>query len=284
MDVSPDGRWVATASNDATTKVWDTDTWQEVHELKGHELQEVGFQTGVIDVRFSHDNKRLATVGADGMAIIWDVATGEPLLSLEGDADWLLAVAFSPDGRLLAVGDDEGIITIWDASTGQALLTLVDESPTSHWGLDFSPDGSFLLAGERDGEIEMWQLPADPWAASGAEARLVYNLLTGSGWLGKVPFSPYGERIAVTGLSGQVEVRRADSGELLTTLQHPAAVTHAQFSPDGRRLITAGWDGITRVFALDLEELIELGQSRTTRSLTEEECREYLHLDACPGE
>jgi hypothetical protein len=48
--------------------------------------------------------------------------------------------------------------------------------------------------------------------------------------------------------------------------------------------MTSGFDGIFRVWALDLDELIALAQSRVTRTLTDEECQQYLHLDACPAE
>jgi hypothetical protein len=72
-------------------------------------------------------------------------------------------------------------------------------------------------------------------------------------------------------------------GELLLGLQHPAGVAYAEFTADGKRLMTSGWDGIFRIWALDLEELVGLAESRTTCSLTEEECRQYLHLEACPA-
>jgi hypothetical protein len=36
------------------------------------------------------------------------------------------------------------------------------------------------------------------------------------------------------------------------------------------------------VYALRLEELVALAQERLSRSLTDDECRRYLHLEACP--
>jgi hypothetical protein len=47
-------------------------------------------------------------------------------------------------------------------------------------------------------------------------------------------------------------------------------------------LITTNQDGIGRVYALRIEDLITLAKSRLTRSLTTEECQKYLHVDACP--
>jgi WD40 repeat protein len=69
---------------------------------------------------------------------------------------------------------------------------------------------------------------------------------------------------------------------LLLTLEHPTGVSIAEFTSDGKRLMSGGQDGIFRIWLLDQEELIALAQSRVTRSLTDEECRQYLHLETCP--
>jgi hypothetical protein len=47
-------------------------------------------------------------------------------------------------------------------------------------------------------------------------------------------------------------------------------------------LITVSVEGSLQVSALDLQTLTALARSRVTRSLTEEECRQYLHLEVCP--
>jgi len=44
----------------------------------------------------------------------------------------------------------------------------------------------------------------------------------------------------------------------------------------------AGLDGTTRVYAVEVDELVALAQSRLTRWFTPEECRQYLHMDTCP--
>jgi hypothetical protein len=54
---------------------------------------------------------------------------------------------------------------------------------------------------------------------------------------------------------------------------------------DGARKGTAGGqDGNARFYALSLDVAIDIAESRLTRTLTEEECQEYLHMDACPVE
>jgi hypothetical protein len=55
------------------------------------------------------------------------------------------------------------------------------------------------------------------------------------------------------------------------------------FSPDGKRLAVSGDAGIY-VFVLPIDELVALAKSRVTRSLTSEECQQYLHVATCPAE
>ena len=47
-------------------------------------------------------------------------------------------------------------------------------------------------------------------------------------------------------------------------------------------LASVGDDGLVRVWALDLDELIAIATDRLTRTLTEDECRQYLHVERCP--
>ena len=70
---------------------------------------------------------------------------------------------------------------------------------------------------------------------------------------------------------------------LLNLAQHTNVVLGVSFSPDGTRLASGSVDGTVRVYALRLEELVALAQERVTRSLTDDECRRYLHLEACPA-
>ena len=115
---SPDGKRLATASEDQTAKVWDAESGKELRTLSGH----AGPVNGVA---FSPDGKRLATASEDGTAKVWDPATGkESVILKEGMAEpvraatrvtasvdtGVLGVAFSPDGRRLATasGDEHG--------------------------------------------------------------------------------------------------------------------------------------------------------------------------------
>ena len=63
---------------------------------------------------------------------------------------------------------------------------------------------------------------------------------------------------------------------------HGLQVSGVSFSPDGSQLASYSVDGVVRIWALDLDDLIEVAQGRLTRSFTEDECRQYLHAEHCP--
>ena len=65
---------------------------------------------------------------------------------------------------------------------------------------------------------------------------------------------------------------------------HDVESASAAFSGDGTLLWSAGGDGVTRVWALDVDDLIGIAEDKLTRGLADAECREYLHVDECPAE
>jgi hypothetical protein len=93
---SPDSRWLATASEDQTARVWEVATGQEIWALRGHQ----GAVRGVV---FSPDGRRLATASPTDRVKVWDLLTGQETLTLGQRGESFFDVAFSPDGRWLAV-------------------------------------------------------------------------------------------------------------------------------------------------------------------------------------
>ncbi len=101
---SPDGKWIATSSNDATINVWDSETGAEVFTLTGHTGPTFG-------VAFSPDGQYLASSSVDRTVKIWKLPkSGEQVpepLTLYSNSGAVYQVAFSPDGtRIVSVGRD----------------------------------------------------------------------------------------------------------------------------------------------------------------------------------
>ncbi|HEV3261906.1 MAG TPA: protein kinase [Gemmataceae bacterium] len=228
---SPDGKRLASASEDGTVKVWDAGTGQEILTFTGHTDQ-------VWSVAFSPRGKRLASASLDRTVKVWDAGTGRETLTLKGHTSGVYGVAFSPDGKRLASASEDRTVKVWDAGTGKEMLTL-----TGHTGLirsvAFSANGKRLASGSADQTVRVWD-------AGTGQRILTLKGHTGPIW--SVAFSRGSKRLASTGDDGTVRVWDADTGrETLTLKGDSRTVLTVAFSPDGKRLALAGNDQTVKV-------------------------------------
>jgi len=227
---SPDGKRIATASQDRTVKLWDAATGQELITLKGH-------SDTVHSVKFSPDAQRLVTCSADQTAKLWDAGTGQELTTLLGHTARVFAGAFSPDGRTVATGSYDNTAKLWDAATGRELATLSGHIKAVD-SIAFSPDGRTLATGSADNSVKLWQV------STGMEVAM-FKGHAGKVW--SVAFSPDGKRLATGG--GEGLVRLWDVGtrqELIALRGHTDEVKSVAFSPDGLTLISGSSDATVR--------------------------------------
>jgi WD40 repeat protein len=155
---SPDGTQLASASQGNSVKVWEVQSGQLLHDLRGH-YQGRWYWHGdsghVHSVAFSPDGKLLASGSSDLTIKLWEVSTGKELRTLRGHTDTVYSVAFHPDGKVLASASKDKTIKLWEVSTGQELQTLTgpEDAITS---VTFSPDGQLLVSGSWDKTIRWW--------------------------------------------------------------------------------------------------------------------------------
>jgi WD40 repeat protein/transcriptional regulator with XRE-family HTH domain len=263
---SADGTHFATGSLDGTAILWDTATGKKLFTLTAHE-------NGVRDLAFSLDGNLLASGGFDGTAKIWDVETGRLMREIAGHQGLVLGVAFSPDGTRLATSSTDATAKIWDVKSGELIFTLSGHSSGIR-DLAYSPDGSLLATGSGDGTAILWN------AATGSQ---VLTLVGHSSGIHSVAFSPDRKYLATGSEDDTAKLWDVGTGaEILTLPGNGAGVTGVAFNPSNGGTTIAVASGITRLFRLNIEDLLALAYSRVTRSFTPAECRRYLHVDQCP--
>jgi WD40 repeat protein len=136
----------------------------------------------------------------------------------------------------------------------------------------FSPTGGRLVTGGLRGTISIWNV------ASGARTA---DLSGASALIMDIAFSPDSSTLAVAGFDRAVHLFDVKSTTERLVLQHDVVVSAVAFSPDGSRLASFT-PGQVRVWALDVDNLLRIAGEQVTRTLTALECRQYLHVDACP--
>jgi WD40 repeat protein len=271
---SHDSIRLAIAYEDQTMIVWDSETGKELHTIS--ELP-----ARVLDISFSPEDRLIATATEDGMVRLWDADSGRRLQVLVGHTtEHIHSLTFSPDGSWLVSAGWDGNAIIWDIASGQAMDFIDSDSPT--YGVAFSPNGDLLAVSQEDGSTTLWDV-------SSGDAKEMVKIIGHKSAVTRVAFSPDGEHIATVDLDGitriwdvEASVAASSGVEVLTLTSHAAGVLDVSFSPDGKRLVTSSLDGTARVYTMDLEELVAIARARLTRTLTEEECQQYLHLDSCP--
>ncbi len=111
---SPDGKYIASGSEDSSVQVWDSLIGQIISTYRGHVAQ-------VNVLAWSPDSKRIASGSRDKTVQVWDATTGSNVFTYQGHIIGLVifveAVAWFPAGTSIASGTDDGTVHVWAFSS-----------------------------------------------------------------------------------------------------------------------------------------------------------------------
>ncbi|MCG9134010.1 WD40 repeat domain-containing protein [Candidatus Poribacteria bacterium] len=279
LEFSPNGKRLASGSQDKTVRLWDTDTNEELAILQKH--------TGWINaLAFSADGKKLASGSTDKTVNLWDTDTGELITTLAGHLNGIVALSFSPDGSTLASGSTDGTIKFWNTETGDLLPISITEHTKWVKAVSFSEDNSALVSVAFNGIIDFWDLKTSQ--KTGSQNAVHGDLLRGS------TLSPDGKKLASVGAkatmffeagglgatlstqmaSGRVQLTETRTGRELATLNETDGVMDPgnamAFSPDGK---TVAFDSSGKIYVWNTET----GNSINISLIDEESVPENLN-------
>jgi WD40 repeat protein len=263
---SPDGQKVLTvpilSSGDGVATVWDVGSARELLALS-HE-QDVWRSV------FSRDGQKVLTL-AGGTVRLWDAHTGREFLVLPHTQPTSFA-NFSRDGtRIITTHNDA--TRLWDAATARELLVIQHAAGAKLASM--SGDGQKVVTTLKDGTARLSDARTGrellvlrhPQPVLSAELEALRTPLESVGFLGPDTltvafFSPDGQRVLTTSLdrlSGDITqvqptlehaVRSWDAvtGRELVVLRHEGAISYAELSPDGQKIVTGSADGTVRLW------------------------------------
>jgi WD40 repeat protein len=212
-----------------------------VNMLNRKELAKLLHPWPVRSAGFSADGKKIFSVSDDEQVRVWEIATGENLLSLNAPGACLgrtgCPVAFSPDGQRIALGLRDRT-EVWEISLARMIASIPSSTGAGNT-LAFSPDGARGITTSQRGSAIAWGVK---------EGKILFELRHKDS-VEFASFSPDGKRIATASGDRTARVWDANTGKPVSPpLPHGDRVVCVMFSPDGSRLVTASWDKTARVW------------------------------------
>jgi len=235
--ITPDGRYVVSASYDNTLKVWDIKNGEELRTLRGHTNE-------VNAVAVTSDGRCAISASGDSTLKVWDIESGEELRTLKGHTGPVRAVIVTLDGRYILSVSDDRTIKVWDIESGEELLTLEGHTDKVN-AVTVTPDSRYGISVSDDKTLGIWDIK------NGKGLRTL-KLKGHANWVNAVAVTPDGRCAISASGDSTLKVWDIKNGEELRTLRgHTNEINAVAVTPDGRCAISASDDSTLKVWDIE---------------------------------
>ncbi|MCT7952147.1 AAA-like domain-containing protein [Ancylothrix sp. C2] len=234
VSFSPQGDYIATASNDGTAILWDL-SGKKCVELKNH-------QGSVPALAFNNTQNLVITGCENGIVRVWDLA-GKLLTQFKAHPRRITSLNFSSCGKLIATASEDGTAKVWDEN----FKLIIEFKKHKGWvtAVMFHPQENIIATGSEDCTVRIWDL-------SGKELK---KIKAADGWLLSICFSPNGEYIATASADLTAKLWDLKGKRKAEFKGHTGWVKSVSFSPDGKYIATGSFDGTARLWDLSGKEI-----------------------------
>ena len=226
----PEGRRLATASEDRTARLWDVSTGSPLSRPLKH-------GGPIHSIAFAPDGASMATAGEEGIILRWDGVTGETIGPPFHFGGPVADLTFSPDGsRIIATG--AGGFSFFDVEAGRKSHG-ADRPASRILAIASSQDGSVLAIASEDGGVRL---------VEGPDALESGGCISPESPVSGLAFDPSGRRLLIVCLDGTCRLWEMSTRMAEVAVGHRTRVNCVGFRPDGDAFATACEDGTARLW------------------------------------
>jgi eukaryotic-like serine/threonine-protein kinase len=285
---SPDGKLIASASDDTYVQVFDAISGKRKLIYTGHSKE-------VTAVSWSPNGKFIASGGQDGTVQVWDATNGSRIFTYKGHTDRVNGVSWSSDSQQIVSGSEDKTVQVWNAAGGALSFNFLGHT-AGVLCVGWQPNNTSVASGSWDGTLRDWatvqhgdhfdageqifsygghgkfEVYALAWSPDGtfiasAGADQTVQISSGSDGTPRLPYftahrsnqhinpvrsvswSPDGSSIASGDTYGTIYVWTASDRKIVFTYQgQTGAVNSVAWSPDGKKIASANSDSTVHVW------------------------------------